>query len=253
MNKKKGWFIVIGICLILFIINYDFLDSLVEKGLSDSETGIVERVIDGDTIEVGNNTVRLLGINSPEKGEIGYNEAKAFLEEKILGKEVKLIFGIEKYDKYYRELAYVYLGKENFCLESVREGYSNIYFPTEESRSSKEFNLFNSAWTDCLEKEKGLCEKSKNKCANCIKVSDLNLKTQEIKIKNFCSFNCDISKWSVKDEGRKKYIFGNKILSGKAEIILDSEDFKEDYVWTSSGDSFFIRDSFDKLVSWGTY
>ena len=57
----------------------------------------VIKVIDGDTvdllIDMGFNThlkerVRLLGIDTPERGQEGYHEAKAFLEQNYLGKEI---------------------------------------------------------------------------------------------------------------------------------------------------------------------
>ena len=253
MIKKQFWMLVVGVFLILFVINYNYLDDLLERSLTDYEKGIVDRIIDGDTIKVGNESIRLLGINAPEKGEKGYFEAKEFLEREILGKEVTLYFGEEKYDKYYRKLAYVYFDKYDICLESVEKGYSNIYFPTKESRESKYFDAYLTGWENCIKGNEGLCAKSIDKCANCVKVSNLDIKTQQIVLRNFCSFGCSISSWSVKDEGRKKYVFEKVILIGKSEIVLDASDFKKDYVWTKSGDSFFVRDSNEGLVSWGTY
>lgn len=252
MTKKQFWLLIIGVLFILFVVNYNYLDSLVEEAVSEYEEGIVKRIIDGDTIEVGNESVRMLGINSPERGEKGYSEAKSFLEEEILGKEVRLYFGYEKYDRYYRKLAYVYLDLEDICMKSVSEGYSNVYFPAN-SRKSKEFELYLKAWQNCVDTEKGLCEKSEHKCKNCVKVVSLDVNEQKIVLRNLCSFNCGLTGWSVKDEGRKKYVFGDFNLKGNSEIGLDSEDFGEDYVWTESGDSFFIRDSENKLVSWGSY
>ena len=41
----------------------------------------VRRVIDGDTIVAESRSIRLLGINTPERGEEYYLEAKEFLED----------------------------------------------------------------------------------------------------------------------------------------------------------------------------
>ena len=45
------------------------------KGSADCFTGIVTEIVDGDTIDVNNVRVRLSMVDSPEKGEVGYNEA----------------------------------------------------------------------------------------------------------------------------------------------------------------------------------
>ncbi|MCO4326135.1 thermonuclease family protein [Staphylococcus agnetis] len=57
----------------------------------------VLRVVDGDTLEMridlGFHThtvrkVRLLGVDTPERGQVNYNEAKAFTTSTVLGKDV---------------------------------------------------------------------------------------------------------------------------------------------------------------------
>lgn len=56
----------------------------------------VERVIDGDTFVVRYDgeltSVRIYGIDTPERGEPGFAEAKAALETQILGRTVRLSF-----------------------------------------------------------------------------------------------------------------------------------------------------------------
>ncbi len=57
----------------------------------------VEKVVDGDTIEVScdfrdfNFKIRSLGIDAPELNEPGGKEAKEFLKERIEGEEVKIL------------------------------------------------------------------------------------------------------------------------------------------------------------------
>lgn len=247
---KKDLKILLGLIFLLIIINYPFLDSALtgfigEGNFDEFETGIVSRVIDGDTVEINNESVRLLGINSPERGEEGYFEAKEFMEEKALNEEVKIYFEKRKYDKYYRKLGYIYFNGENLNLESVREGYSNFYFPDGKTRR---YNSFKEAWEECLSLEKNLCEKSVY--WGCINTKILG---ENLIIKNICS-DLDLYKWSVKDEGRKNFVFGSgeKIGLGE-EIMLTPEDFGENYVWTKTGDSIFIRDDENKLVYWESW
>ncbi len=255
MNKKKQIILLILLISLLFVINYPTLDSALENFLLESEKGFVKRIIDGDTIVINNESIRLLGINCPEKGEKYYQEAKEFLEEMILNKDVKLE-GTKK-DRYYRKLRYVFLENKNINLKIIEEGFANIYILDDKSYEKELRN----AWNECLKKEKNLCEKSEDKCAGCIELK--YFKNQKIIFYNRCDFDCDLNDWTIKDEGRKKFIFGDFILSRNKEIkIIVDEGFDnenvlfwkgEDYVWTSTGDTLFLRDGEGRLVLWKNY
>ena len=66
---------------------------------------LVVKVTDGDTIDLSNGeTVRFSGINTPEKGECYYNEAKQALTELVLDKEVFIERDMTNKDKYNRLL-----------------------------------------------------------------------------------------------------------------------------------------------------
>jgi len=244
---KKNYFVLFILLLGIFIINYSFLDNLLISAFNNYETGNVSRVIDGDTIIINNTSIRLLGINSPEKGEIGYNEAREFMKNRVLGKTVKLEFGTEKFDLYKRKLAYVFLKSANVNLESVKNGLSSPYFP---KGHTKYYQEFKTAWQNCLTKNFGICKKSNDVC---IKLKNWDVKNQKITLENICSYSIDLSNWSVKDEGRKKFVFHNKKIKNLEEIELTTKDFKKDYVWTKSGDSIFIRDNNNLLVYFENY
>jgi hypothetical protein len=67
--------------------------NVLEKG--ELWSGYVKNVVDGDTVDVSFNIcgiqrVRLVGIDTPEIGEEGYEEAKAFVNKTCWGEEVKL-------------------------------------------------------------------------------------------------------------------------------------------------------------------
>ena len=89
--KQKQIVLLIILVILFFGVNYSFIDKILINVFENmgKKDFIVKRVIDGDTIVVGENTsVRLFGINSPEKGEIYYEEAKEFLDDLILNKTI---------------------------------------------------------------------------------------------------------------------------------------------------------------------
>ena len=93
------------------------------------------RVIDGDTIVLdGNETVRLIGVDTPETKdprkpvEAFGQEAYEFTKSLVEGKKVRLEFDQEKIDKYGRTLAYVYLDDGTFLnAQIIMQGYGHAY------------------------------------------------------------------------------------------------------------------------------
>jgi len=89
----------------------------------NSEKVIVTKIVDGDTIIIqGGETVRLLGIDTPERGEPYYSDAKDFLENRILFKEVSLESDIEDRDVYKRLLRWIWLDNSLINLEQIQNG-----------------------------------------------------------------------------------------------------------------------------------
>jgi len=108
---------------------------------------LVKRAVDGDTLvlETGER-VRLIGIDTPEMHESNklYRDAQRtkqdvttiqklgrrayeFTKNLVEGKRVSLEFDVDKYDKYDRLLAYVYLKDGTFVnAEIVKQGYASL-------------------------------------------------------------------------------------------------------------------------------
>lgn len=267
MYSKKTDAIILGLLVLLFLlINYSFLDNKLEDFLNAGKTEdvFITRVIDGDTIEAKdkNESIRLLGINTPERGEPYYSEAKEFLEDMILNKTVKLEYGKERYDIYKRTLAYVFLdeGEESVNLEIVKNGLANYYFP---KGKDKYYNDFKDAWNFCINSEKNLCKKSENVCASCVELKAFDYIRDEIVFYNKCSFSCNLTNWKIKDSGRKTFVFPKFSLSSDSEVLIKVGDGKntgnvlfwrgEEYVWTPEGDVLFLRDGAGDLVLWKSY
>jgi len=98
-------------------------------------SGYCPYVVDGDTIDVqGVGRIRLVGVNTPERGQPGYQQAKDYVKMMCLGKTVDLdIDDAKNYDRYGRVLAVVYVNDVNLNAELLRKGYAEImYIPPSE-------------------------------------------------------------------------------------------------------------------------
>jgi endonuclease YncB( thermonuclease family) len=88
-------------------------------------TFLVSRVVDGDTLELGNGqSVRLVGIDTPERGECGYDTATGNLERIVQGRRVRLGMSDEDHDRYGRLLRYVNVGKIDAGLRQIKSGWA---------------------------------------------------------------------------------------------------------------------------------
>lgn len=108
---------------------------------------LVKRAVDGDTLQLeSGERVRLIGIDTPEMHESNklYRDSQRtkqdifvikelgrrayeFTKKLVEGKRVSLEFDVEKYDKYDRLLAYVYLKDGTFVnAEIIKQGYASL-------------------------------------------------------------------------------------------------------------------------------
>ena len=261
MSRRKNVIFLIFLVIAITIVNYYYIDEYLKKSFAEGRAEVfIERVIDGDTIVSNGTSIRLLGINTPERGEKYYEEAKSFLEARVLNKTVVLEFGKDKTDRYNRTLAYIILDGESINLKQVENGFANYYFP---EGKDKHYEEFKTAWLSCVVNEKNLCEKSTNKCAECVTIRQLGVKEQEIILENECDMYCNLNKWTLKDEGRKNLIVPYFIIYPVDEVtvVVGNGTTKgktiywtgETYVLTNSGDTIFLRDEQGKLVDWKGY
>ena len=106
------------------------------------------KILDGDTFETDKTlTIRLIGINAPDRGENGYDQAKDYLADLIGGETVTLEYDSYQDDKYGRILAYVFEdcstqlgcvdGKRMVNWVMLKKGYAD--FVTYEDRKSLKY------------------------------------------------------------------------------------------------------------------
>jgi len=213
------------IFLILFAISGIFYYQITDAtpGL---ETFQVDRVIDGDTLELSTGErVRLKGINTPESKMPYYQEAKIFLQSIAQNKSVQL----EDHgtDKYGRTLAYIFLNKENINAQILKQGLATLYYYEhddhyEELREAEELARIN---------KKGLWKESPN--ANCIEILEFKTDEPELLIlENKCNKELDIT---FKDDANHIY---HEALKSNSKL---TKEFS--HIWNTDGDSIYIHDS----------
>ncbi len=135
---------------------------------------LVTRAVDGDTLVLeSGERVRLIGIDTPEMHESKklYRDAQRtkqdvttiqklggrayeFTKGLVEGKRVSLEFDVEKYDRYKRLLAYVYLKDGTFVnAKIVEEGYASLMtYPP----NVKYADLFLKLYREARENNRGL-------------------------------------------------------------------------------------------------
>ncbi|AKB84182.1 thermonuclease family protein [Methanococcoides methylutens] len=92
----------------------------------------VTEVIDGDTFVISSGEkVRLIGVDTPERGEPYYEEARQYMVDNVLGMTVGLESDVSDTDRYGRLLRYVWLNDTMVNNELVLLGlaYSKAYEP----------------------------------------------------------------------------------------------------------------------------
>lgn len=113
----------------------DILNKYSDTNCRVEERAVCTQVVDGDTIYLDNGEkVRLVGVNTPERGVEGYITSKNFVQKLCLNKEVGLDIDDSKHnDKYGRTLAVVIVDGKNLNEMLLKEGLAEImYMPPSE-------------------------------------------------------------------------------------------------------------------------
>ena len=110
--ERRVWFVVLGVGFSLlfpaFAEDANFM------------TGIVLKVRDGDTIEVGKVPIRLNGVSAPELGEPLGLKSREFMLDLIMGKQLRCELSGEKtYDRF---VGTCYLGEQDIGAAVIAKG-----------------------------------------------------------------------------------------------------------------------------------
>ena len=113
----------------IFILTLSFLlisnCSSSSSDLQSSQVDVI-RVIDGDTVVIaGDERVRLIGIDTPENGQCGFDEAKQALEKLLASGSATFYSGTtSEKDKYDRLLRYLEVEGIDVGLNLISNGFA---------------------------------------------------------------------------------------------------------------------------------
>jgi micrococcal nuclease len=224
----------------------------------------VERVIDGDTIVlVGGRTVRYIGINTPEKGEPYYEEAKEANRRLVEGKDVKLELDEQEKDLYGRTLAYVYVGDTFVNVQLVREGCARAYpYPP----NVKYDDIFSNAEKEARQKRIGIW--SSRPQGHGIEITEINfdppgndrdnLNGEWVIITNNTNAPIDMTGYTLSDDSDHVYNFEDFALPAGATVTVfvgSGADTPTSLywgsktpIWNNDGDTAYLKDADGSLV-----
>lgn len=222
----------LNVLLILLVFNtfilLGFLVSEMTGNVVKSRVLInVTRVIDGDTIDTDIGKVRLLGINTPEKNQFGYEEAKEDLSS-YSGMQIEL----EEHgkDKYERILGYIFYNNELINKKILQAGLASLYYYDKDAY----YNELKTAEEMARQEEVGIWKKSKNySCIQLIKLQYIESERCKNQEQLVINNKCGSMNVSLKDDAT--HIYPLELSSG-----LYIQNFS--CIWNDEGDSLYIYD-----------
>jgi len=108
---------------------WDILFQLNQSSTTGIELrGNITHVVDGDTLDVNGIRIRLSLVDTPERGQPGFKEAKGYVTSLCLGKrgELDVDDGQRRGDRYGREIGVVYCNGVNINEKLINQGLARI-------------------------------------------------------------------------------------------------------------------------------
>ncbi len=245
---------------------------------SPDATWTVAEVIDGDTIRVAGpgtqETVRIIGINAPERGECWADEATVALTELVHAGQVGMERDISDRDPFGRMLRYVRTPEgEDVGGRLIGDGHAIARaYPPDTSRDA--------AYRErqALARESGLGLWARDACGEAMASIDpasiqieihpdaagddsLNLNDEWVRFTNRGDGSLDLGGWTVRDESSShRYHFDALILPPGADVTLRSgcgtDSDTDRYwcvsgsaVWNNGGDTVLLLDPLGNVVA----
>lgn len=126
-----------------------------DRGLGDRF--VVSRILDGDTMELlGGDRLRLLALDTPEKGEAFYNEATELIARFSLDRTARVEYAHKRRDKYGRLLGYLYIDTLFINKMLIDSGLGYVYLFSDNDLKSDQVRLMIEAQRSAIKRKVGL-------------------------------------------------------------------------------------------------
>jgi len=231
MDKKT--IIIIILIILSGVLYYNYVDTKITQEIT------INRVIDGDTVELGNNLkVRLLGINTPEKNMPNYQEAKEFLEIQTKNKQAQIEY--TETDRYGRILGYIFIENQNINEQILKEGLGHLYYYEKDSH----YNNLKAAETYARNNQLGIWQKSQySTCFQLIELDyyDKGDDNETLILQNNCNKKLNVI---IKDDAT--HIYKETIPEGIFSKTLQN-------IFNDDGDTLYVWDEDGKIIIFYRY
>ncbi|MCG9479040.1 MAG: thermonuclease family protein [Actinomycetia bacterium] len=267
-SLKSGIISIIPLLLIVLLLSSCGLAYNAEQPAGNSHDGLYEvsKVIDGDTLIVKNGKrVRLIGINTPEKGQYFYQESRQVLKAMVGGQQLTLERDVSETDQYGRWLRYVYVGDLFVNLEMVKRGFAHAYtYPPDVMYQQ----LLVEAQSHAQKNNLGLWQKTDVSLEISINYDapgndNENINEEYVVITSTSDEPVDLSGYTIKDSGtnifkfprllldrgEKVFIYSGKGNQGEGKLFWGSDT----PIWNNSGDTLYLRNTEGLLVDIYSY
>lgn len=272
MNVQKRvspWRVIILLAMVtVFLNNCLLIDLLGEIDSSttdhqDAKLYSVKTVVDGDTIILSNGEkVRYIGINTPEKDQLFYQEATNYHKQLVSGKQVRLEYDSVKTDQYGRILAYVFVGDQFVNLEMIKAGWALFYSDPDNHRYDE---MLEKALLRAQKDQAGMWKKSNTSIEILAVEYDppgedaKNLNGEWVELKNISSKTIFLEGFILKDEAKNEFVFPDFQLPASSTVRVHTGSGKnnqnslfwgsKDPIWNNAGDTAYLYDKSYQLIS----
>lgn len=261
-------------------------------------TATVTGVTDGDTVDIEyqngtNDTVRLLGVDTPEVygendptefegipdteagkqclGAAGENASAYVKDELQSGEQISLELDEQSDGRgdYGRLLAYIHDDGQNLNYDLIQTGHARVY-DSQFSQSDR----FYAAESDAQAAERGLWHCREPSSGSALSITEVhpdaagndneNLNDEYVTFTNTGSETLDLSGWTVSDEAGHTYTFPDGASLAADETVTlhtgsGSDTASDRYwgsssaVWNNGGDTVMVKDDSGTLVTSKSY